>query len=175
MSVQDPIAFAADDVSARNAGSATWRHFSLASLVCLAIVFAWSSQAVNAAQIVAAVVALSIGLSVRAVMKLDEIDRFGLGENAAVPETMAGTAVIAALGSVSMILASTMFAPFGGIVQFMLFVGASAAFFAAAMAVEAALSALTCFVLKPLLSQSAIGAEIAVMLNLQQKFQTKMA
>jgi len=175
MSVQDPIAFPANGTNVANVGNGVWRHVVLASVVCLLIVLAWSWQIVNVTQIIAATIVISVGLNVRAVTKLDEADENGLDDKPALLETALGAAILSALAAISLILASGIFQPLGGIGQSVLYVAASVGTFAAALAVEAVISALICFAVKPLLSKSAIGAEIAVMLNLQQKYQTRLA
>lgn len=175
MSIQDRVAFPADGTNVVDTGDGVSRHILLVSALCFVIVFAWSSQIINATQIVAAALALCVGLNARAVMKLDEVDEQGLGDKPASLETVLGATVLSALAAVSLILASSIFAPLAGYAQTVLFVVTSVGVFAAAVTLEAIVSILTCFVLKPLVSKSAIGAEIAVMLNLQQKYQMQLA
>ncbi len=175
MSVQDPIACSNEGADHSDVETQPWLRLTVGMAFCFLVIFAWTSGAVNAAQILAVTIVVSVGLSARAVLKIDEIDANGMQENAAMSETVAGTAVLSLLAAVALVVASSFVAPLSGVVNFILFNIVFGATFAAAVAAEGLLSAVTCYVLKPFLTKSAIGAEIAVMLNIQQKFQARLA
>ena len=175
MSIQDQVTYHTAEKRGTSLGGGVWGRLAFVSAFCLLIALAWSSNVVNAAQILAATLLLSAGLSVRAIMKLDEVDESGVEPNASPIDGLAGYSVLAGLVTISLIAAASLFAPFGGAVSSLLFALTFTGLLAAALALETAFSAIACFVLKPLLSKSAIGAEIAVMLNLQQKYQTQLA
>lgn len=175
MSVHNQVSYTATEKRETSLGRGIWRNLTFASALCLLIALAWSSDVVNAAQIVAATLLLSAGLSVRAIMKLDEVDENGIEANASLIETLAVYSVMAGLVTISLIAAANLFAPFGGAVSSLLFALTFTGLLAATLTLETVFSVAICFAIKPLLSKSAIGAEIAVMLNLQQKYQTQLA
>ena len=174
MSVQDQVSYAATKKRGTSLGRGVWRNLAFASVLCLLIALTWSSNVVNAAQIVAATLLLSAGLSVRAIMKLDEVDENGIEANTSQIESVAGFCMLAGLVIVPLIASASLFAPFGGAVSSLLFALTFTALLAASLTLESVFSAVVCIAMKPLLSKSAIGAEIAVMLNLQQKYQTQL-
>ena len=175
MSVQDPITYPISGEPQKMDHSQVWRQLMAGSVLCFAIVLIWTADFVNVAQLLAAAVVLSIGLSARAVLKIDEVEHAGLAESSSLAETIVGSVLLSILAAVSLIAASTSFAPLGGVGQFTMFVSSASAMFGAMLAIEAFVSGCVCFILKPMLSKSPIGAEIGVMLNLQQKYQTRLA
>ncbi len=175
MSIQEPGAYSHETIHQTGVDGRAWLKLTVGMAFCFVVIFAWVSGAVNLAQIIVATVILSVGLSARAVLKIDEIDSHGLEEKPGGVETLTGTAVLSLMAALALVSASSLVAPLGGVTNFIMFNAIFAALFAAAIAAESAISAFACFALKPVLTKSAIGAEIAVMLNIQQKFQTRLA
>ena len=109
-------------------------------------------------------VALSTGLAAWSVVRIIRADRLGLSNRPSLAERVAGAILIACMIWVASAATTGLFA--SGLASTLALISVLTVI----MIAETVGSALACYVIKRFAATGAIGAEVAVMVNLQQKY-----
>ncbi|MFD0917011.1 hypothetical protein ACFQ14_11380 [Pseudahrensia aquimaris] len=107
---------------------------------------------------------LSAGLAGWSVVRVIRADRLGLSNRPSIVEMAAGALLVASMIWLAHVLTVGLFA--GGLASTIALLSALAVI----AVIETVDSALACYVIKRFAATGAIGAEVAVMLNMQQKY-----
>ena len=137
----------------------------LSQIALIAIAFSGIAVLAPSAMMALALTAvLSIGLAGWSVARVIRGDRFGLAPRPALLEAAAGASLVAMMIWLSFTMTAGMVSSVVGSASIVVVA------FAAIAAFETLASAVMCYFLKRFAATGAIGAEIAVMLNVQQKY-----